>query len=107
MACLKYENECSEKAMSWMLKSQRKDGSWGFYSFSTVVETAYCIQALHSLNMHGKNVPKEKVKLAKNWLEEHAHDAPVPMWIDKSLYCPELIVRSAILSAIDLAGQII
>ncbi len=105
MACCGYDDGAGEKAINWILKSQRKDGSWGFYSFPTAEETAYCIQALHAWQTSGKQVPKNSIHLARTWLEEHAHDPLTPMWIDKSLYCPELIVKSAILSAIQLAGQ--
>jgi halimadienyl-diphosphate synthase len=106
MACCGYDDDTAQKAVDWILRSQRANGSWGFYDFSTAEETAYCIQALFAWYQHGKSIPKERFKLAESWLVEHSHDAFVPMWIDKSLYCPELIVRSAILSAIELAGQV-
>lgn len=105
MACAGYDDAACEKAVDWILRSQRADGSWGFYSFSTAEETAYSVQALHAWHENGKTIPNGRISMAKKWLEEHTRDELVPMWIDKSLYCPELIVRSAILSAIELAGK--
>jgi len=102
MACWKYDDDMCEKAVNWMLRSQKEDGSWGFHDFSTAEETSYCIQALHAWHKYGKNVPKDKLKLARNWLLEHAEDPHVPLWIDKSLYYPELVVQSVILSALSL-----
>jgi hypothetical protein len=39
------------------------------------------------------------------WLSEHAEPPYTPRWIGKSLYAPNLVVRSAILSALVLADQ--
>jgi len=39
------------------------------------------------------------------WLAEHAEGPYTPLWIGKSLYSPNLVVRSAILSALILADQ--
>jgi len=38
-------------------------------------------------------------------LNEHAVDPYLPLWIGKGLYCPQYIVRSAILSALGMALQ--
>ena len=102
IACLEYDKDMCEKAINWILGTQRSDGSWGFYNDSTAEETAYCIQALNSWYRHGKKISKEKIWLARNWLLKHTEMAHNPFWIDKTLYCPELVVQSAVLSALSL-----
>jgi len=103
MASLVYDEKMCEKAINWILKTQKSDGSWGFHGFSTAEETAYCIQALHMWNLYGKEINKHKMILAKSWLEKNADADHPPMWMDKSLYCPERVVQSVIASALSLA----
>jgi halimadienyl-diphosphate synthase len=103
MASLEYDKNMCEKAIDWILKTQKADGSWGFHGFSSAEETAYCIQALHKWNRHGKKINKHKIILAKNWLENNSDVSHPPLWMDKSLYCPERVVQSVILSALSLA----
>jgi halimadienyl-diphosphate synthase len=103
MASLDYDEKLCEKAINWILQTQKSDGSWGFYGFSTAEETAYCIQALHMWNLHIKKISKHKMVLAKNWLEKNSNADHPPLWMDKSLYCPERVVQSVILSALSLA----
>jgi halimadienyl-diphosphate synthase len=100
--CLEYEEEMCSHAVEWTINAQKIDGSWGFNGFSTPEETAYCIQALKIWEMHGKRIPKERLKLAKSWLKNNLEGPHPPLWIDKSLYSPELIVQSVILSALSL-----
>lgn len=103
--CLDFEDEMCEQAVNWMLSTQNADGSWGFHNASTAEETAYCAQALVLWKKHGKNVPIEKLELAKHWLRNHIDDPHQPLWIDKSLYSPELIVQSVIMSALTLLEE--
>jgi hypothetical protein len=85
-----------------MINSQRSDGSWGFY-LPTAEETAYCIQALCILKKKGKNVPTGVLLKAVEWLKLNK-EPPYPLfWIGKGLYAGELVIRSAILSALELA----
>jgi hypothetical protein len=41
------------------------------------------------------------------WLEEHADPPYPPLWIGKCLYNPRLVIRSAVISALTLAHQIL
>jgi halimadienyl-diphosphate synthase len=84
------------------LKTQNKDGSWGYY-MPTAEETAYCLQALITWKQHGGQVPKSKLMLGINWLIDNLELPRPSLWIGKCLYNPELIVQSAILSALILA----
>ena len=38
------------------------------------------------------------------WLEEHMELTYPPLWIGKCLYSPQLVVRSAVISALMLAS---
>ena len=102
LACVNYCDDLIAPAADWIIKTQKFDGSWGFY-LPTAEETAYCIQALSIQKKKGGNVPPEVLIKAVEWLELHA-EPPYPLfWIGKSLYAGELVVRSAILSAVALA----
>jgi hypothetical protein len=50
-------------------------------------------------------VPNDVLKQGALWLADHALPPYPPLWIGKCLYCPELVVQSAILSALALVGQ--
>ncbi|RJP47906.1 MAG: cyclase [Anaerolineaceae bacterium] len=94
------------KAMSWMLNTQRPDGSWGFY-IPTVEETAYCIQALSILKKQGKKIPSDIIVKGVRWIQKHQDNPFELFWIGKGLYGGELIIRSVILSALLLAEEIV
>jgi halimadienyl-diphosphate synthase len=108
IACAGYENRLINVAVEWILNTQNEDGSWGFYSPSTE-ETAYCLQALVIWKQKGStdiDVPTDILKLGAMWLTEHLDDPYPWLWIGKSLYCPELVVESTILSALMLVEQL-
>ena len=99
-----YDDKLVTSAVNWILETQNRDGSWGYY-FPTAEETAYCLQALVIWKRHGGEISVETLKQGRDWLANHA-EAPYPMlWIGKCLYCPELVVRSAILSALVLTDN--
>lgn len=101
--CRGYDDLLCEESIKWMLDTQNADGSWGFYGFSTAEETAYCIQALRIWEMHGGKIPPGRISQAKFWLLRNLEPPYPPLWIDKSLYHPNLLVQSSILSALALA----
>ena len=105
ICCRGYDNSLCEDAIGWILESQKADGSWGFFGSSTAEETAYCIQALCIWKNHGAKLPRGRVELAKDWLIRHIESPHPALWIDKSLYRPELLIRSVILSALKLAEE--
>lgn len=106
IACSGYAPEIIQKSIDWMLATQKKDGSWGI-QMSTAEETAYCIQALWAWEQSriGYNLPNTSIAIKKAivWLKDHAEPPYLPLWIGKGLYCPENVIRSAILSALALA----
>lgn len=98
-----YDDELCQEAADWILSQQQENGSWGSYGIQTAEETAYCIQALKTWQMYGGNVPKDRLEKAKLWLARNC-EPPYPLlWIGKSLYSPELVTKSAIISALMLA----
>jgi halimadienyl-diphosphate synthase len=101
IACAGYENELAEAPVSWILRTQNRDGAWGYY-LPTAEETAYCLQALAFWKRYGSDEFSldEALERGKRWLMQHMDPPYPPLWIDKCLYCPEVIVRSSILSAL-------
>ena len=106
IACSGFADELVKPSVEWLLATQYEDGSWGQY-FSTAEETAYSLQALCVWMRSNRNacVPFERIHRAENWLAEHTEPPYPPLWIGKGLYCPELVVRSAILSALRMVRE--
>ena len=100
--CLGYDDKLCEDSVNWILDTQKPDGSWGFYGFSTAEETAFCLQALKVWRNSGRKIPANEIEIASGWLTEHC-EPPYPwMWIGKTLYYPELLIQSIILTALAL-----
>jgi halimadienyl-diphosphate synthase len=104
IACKGYDDNLSSEAISWLLETQKTDGSWGFYDKSTAEETAYCIQALAYWKINGGTLPKGRITHGIDWLNKESDRTYPPLWIGKGLYCPEVVVKSAILSALGADG---
>ncbi|MEW6239422.1 MAG: cyclase [Chloroflexota bacterium] len=101
--CQGYDDEMCQTAVDWILKMQNSNGAWGFYRAATAEETAYCLQALSLWRKAGGKVPGGRIELGARWLRGHTEPPYPPLWIGKSLYCPDLLVQSTILSALALA----
>jgi len=107
IAAAGYANDLVTSAVEWIVNTQNEDGSWGFYA-SSAEETAYCLQALAIWKRQGSSneeISTVILKRGATWLMEHINNPYPWLWIGKSLYCPELIVESAILSALMLVEQ--
>lgn len=104
IACQGYDDILCGKAIKWILDNQNANGSWGVYN-PNAEETAYAIQALVVWKRLGKNIPSESIIRGLEWLNLHSEPPYEPLWIGKALYCPEHVVRSAILSAQHLARE--
>lgn len=101
-----YDKELCKIAIDWIIETQNEDGSWGFYG-STAEETAYALQALCVWKQSNGQVPSKCIELGVEWLIAHSDPPYPPLWIGKALYAPELVVRSTILSAIELGRHTI
>lgn len=110
IAAAGYADELVTNAIEWVLNTQNEDGSWGFYDNTpSAEETAYCLQALAVWKRQGsgdQEISTDILKRGAAWLQEHMDDPYPWLWIGKSLYCPELVVESAILSALMLVEQV-
>ncbi len=105
--CMNYDSVMANSAIDWILSTQDTDGAWGYYS-PTAEETAYCMQALTLWSRSHQNyIDKSVLQRGQEWLIHHLDLPYPPLWIGKCLYCPELVVRSAILSALTLAESIL
>ncbi len=104
MALMGYEPELARSGIDWILQSRNLDGSWGFYH-PTAEETAYALQALSIWNQRAGRIPAEIIHTGAAWLEDHAQPPYPPLWIAKSLYYSEWVIRAEILSALMLAAQ--
>ncbi|WP_420645225.1 cyclase [Candidatus Leptofilum sp.] len=104
IACSGYIDEFVKDSIEWALSSQNEDGSWGYY-VPSAEETSYCIQALSISRRFGHKVPKQVIRRGVDWLNDH-QEMRLPLWIGKSLYSPELVVESSVLSAL-LLGELL
>ena len=108
VALLKEESclKACRHTIDWLICTQRRDGSWGFFEKGTVEETAYTLIAL--LHYHRKNpIDKDILHRGANYIYIHQNiisNYPA-LWIDKCLYIPHNVVRSAVLAAIILYEQ--
>jgi halimadienyl-diphosphate synthase len=105
IACMTYDDEAARSAVNWILSTQNKDGSWGYYNVSTAEETAYCLQALSQWNRQKGGVADHVFEEGGAWLNEHKDPPYPPLWIGKCLYSPVLVVQSAVLSALMLVEE--
>jgi halimadienyl-diphosphate synthase len=106
ISCQELDPELVEKAGKWLLTTQMHSGAWGVYSqMPTAEETAYALQALVIWRRMGGNVPKTVLQRGVAWLQDHISEQYPLLWIGKVLYCPEVIVRTTIHCALDMARQ--
>jgi len=96
------------RSREWLRQTQNSDGSWGFYGPSTVEETAYALLAL-ARGGAGEAHPRDhhRCDAAARYLttdvQKRARDADQtfpPLWIDKCLYTPTLVVQAVIEGAL-------
>lgn len=99
MACAGYVDDIVGDSVQWLLSTQNEDGSWGSF-LPTAEETAYCVQALMAWREQGRAIPLDALTRGVEWLAQHTAPPYPPLWIIKTLYCPTLVVRSAIVGAL-------
>lgn len=93
-----------DRAADWVRDTQRDDGSWGLWT-GTPEETAYALQVLLGTGRPPRPGLATAVRRALAYLDDHrdGDGDGVPLWHDKDLYHPVLIVRAAMLAARHLA----
>lgn len=105
ISTMDYDRQLAETAIQWILRTRDPRGSWGFF-MPTAEETAYALQALCFWAMNGGSVPRALIKQSAAWLVDHMQMPFPPLWIAKTLYYSEWIVRSEIISALVLAEKV-
>lgn len=104
IACAGYLNHLAQPSIDWVLANQNKDGSWGFY-MPTAEETAQSLQALSIWEKKTGEDVDNAIKKGAAWLKQNMEPPYPPLWLGKGLYCPKLIVRSTILSALTMINN--
>lgn len=105
IASAAYDPDLAFDVVDWIVKTQNADGSWGYFS-ATAEETAYALQALCVWAKDGGKTYKTQIQRGATWLEDHSQPPFPALWIAKSLYYSEWVVRAEILSALILTEQI-
>jgi halimadienyl-diphosphate synthase len=90
-----------DRSRHWLRQSQNADGSWGFYGQPTSEETAYGLLGLLA-NRELDERDRDRCQAAADFLHASIrHETPnPPLWIDKCLYIPPLVVNAAIEAAL-------
>jgi len=96
-----------EQAQEWLRQTQNADGSWGFYGAPTPEESAYALLALASGRSGQRTAPDEQQCAAAIHYLNRATERALPggngqfppLWIDKCLYTPTLVVQAVIEAA--------
>ena len=88
----------NEKAVDWVLQTQKRDGSWGRWA-GTYEETAYAIRILS----HSRQDVSEAMTRGAKFMHEWGDQEHPPLWHDKDLYTPTRIVRAEGQAALHLA----
>jgi hypothetical protein len=90
-----------ERSRYWLTQSQNADGSWGFYGQPTAEETAYGLLALLA-NGELDAPDRARGQSAATFLQIAMRDGTPnpPLWIDKCLYIPPMVVNAAIEAAL-------
>jgi len=105
IACAGSSNALVDESVQWLLRSQNANGSWGTY-LPSAEETAYALQALWVWNQKAGRISTATLKNGARWLQENLDKPYPPLWIGKCLYSPQLVVRSAAISALALVQEV-
>ena len=92
------------RARAWVLECQHDDGSWGIWGGSPE-ETAYAIRILARSRAGARTV--RAVARACDFLDGWGNAEHPPLWHDKDLYAPTVVVDAAVVAAQALAGRLL
>lgn len=95
------DDELANTRLTWILRTRNDDGGWGHFGESTAEETAYCLEALCYWDQNVEAIDPAILEAAARYLYEGLHERHYgAMWIAKTVYAPNYIVRAAILAAL-------
>lgn len=110
LALLREDARAVGRALQWIASTQRSDGSWGHVVGGTPEETAYAVLALAAAHEAGLNDYAAAIGRACQYLVAHDSDVRdgrhARLWMGKDLYCPTVVVRSAVLAALSIGARI-
>jgi len=87
--------------INFLLGEQRSDGGWGFFGRSTLEETSHCVIGLYHAACAGLLADLTPLRRAARFFNDSANgNASERLWIGKTLYRPEAIVRATLHAAI-------
>jgi len=106
-------NSSVERAVNWLLATQRLDGSWGAWDHGTLDETACALQLLL---LAGEPLQNTRLIPAlhqgASFLNRYknadlTNPVHLPLWHEKTLFEPVRVVHSEILSALYLYSKLL
>jgi hypothetical protein len=92
-----------DRALTWILDTQRLDGSWGRWQ-ATAEETAYAMRTLAAAQGR-REVAGALARGRAYLLGSMGVVEDTPLWHDKDLYQPTAVVQAAVLGALQLGGN--
>jgi halimadienyl-diphosphate synthase len=94
--------EALDRAVGWVVDTQRPDGSWGRWS-GTVEETAYAMQVLLTVESAAHpGLGPAAARGHRYLMATPVSETDPPLWHDKDLYLPIAIVRAATLATLQM-----
>lgn len=101
IALSNFDDALALKAVSWLLMTQHENGLWG-YGRGTLEETALAVQALLYYHMHVEHIDVDVLERAVSYLRAADLRACPEFWVAKGLYVPTNIVKSTVVSALNM-----
>ncbi len=91
-------------SVDWLVHVQRSDGSWGHFDRGTAEETAYALLALLHYSRESRMIDSGVLERGAAYLWRAAETARVypDLWIAKTLFAPEGVIKAAIVAALSL-----
>ncbi len=88
-------------SVDWLVHMQQDDGAWGHFDRGTAEETAYALLTLLHFHRRSDLVDPDVLKRGAAYLWQSVESDPSypDLWVAKSLFAPEGIIRAAILAA--------
>jgi len=103
-ALLPCDPGAAARGLRWIESAQRTDGSWGTGDQGTAEETAYAIHALAAAAEAGLDIARPQIDAGCRFLASAypsvAAGTAERLWVAKDLYCPTVVVQSAVLAAL-------
>ncbi|MDG4766717.1 prenyltransferase/squalene oxidase repeat-containing protein [Solwaraspora sp. WMMD406] len=94
------------RAVDWVLRTQRPDGSWGRWQ-GTTEETAYAVQVLLATTTPPSARMRDAALRGARHLRLSDVDRGPALWHDKDLYQPVSVVRATVIGAGELVWRMV